>query len=404
MLITTVLKKYADQIIFVLEKFSHTRFWLVKSVLIISLITVLYSFQNYNYMYNRKISEQTQADINKNSDEIIHSKNDTTGIHKPSLHEFVERQIINPLTVVRSSDRQWRFYAYVDGNIVNRQFRLTMPVLGHFLSLNVDQLILLQVVIGFFLIAFIILLTTSITGDKVMGILFALGFGFTYLGKACFIDIRPYFDGVAYFLLLAAMFSKKPLLIGVSIFLAAFTDERALIASGLVFLWWRLQSKEGYQRLPDFLKFDSFSIAIIIAWIAYISARIILLRNFHFTTHLPALSGPGSVLKYNYKIFAFGILTGIKWFWIFVLAGLLWLIKSGTYVFLFFFILNLLFILLPAFLITDITKSVTYIFPAVFICLSLFVKSLESQNNLRYFSLIVVILCFLMVSAIIPPA
>ena len=398
-----LIKSWADRFFEWLEKYSRSMFWLLKSVLIIVCITLLYSVQNYPFMVREQIAVQHAADSaiaaqGNTSDYGVDFKTAS----KANLHEFVQRQINNPLLVVPNIWTGWR-YQFTQGR--SRQFRLTMPVLGYFLGLNVNGLILLQEFCGILMIILIILLVARITNDRVLALMFALGFGFTYLGKACFIDIRPWFIGMAYFFLLVSMFSKKPLLIGLSILLASFTDERALIASGLVFIWWKLQLSGGERvRLKDIFKPDRFTISIVIAWIFYFVIRYILIHRYGFS----AFKGSSDILlndiRDNYRYFMMDSLTGIKWFEIFIGLGLILLLSLKYHLIAVLMLINLAILAFAALADTDITKSITFIFPAVFISLFLMVKKGESIKNLRYLTLVIVILCFIIMTRDIPAA
>jgi len=402
-MILTFLKTFADNLFDRLEGFSKSRFWLLKSVMIITVLTLFYNAQNYPFMIEKKIAGQNVADsaIASRTNATDYGI-DSTIASKATLHEFVQRQINTPLIVVPKYPwAGWR-YRFTQGR--SRQFRLTLPVLGHYLHLNVNGLILLQALCGIFIFVLVILLVTRITDDRVLGLLFALGLGFTYLGKASFIDIRPWFIGMAYFFLLVSMFSKKPVIIGLGILLASFTDERALIASGLIFIWWKLQLSGGERiGLKDIFKPDRFAISVISAWAVYFVTRNILAHQYGLT----GFNGKSDMLtdiKVNYRYFMLDMLTGIKWFEIFIGLGLILLLRLKYYFITCLLLLNLGILAFAALADTDITKSITFIFPTVFISLYLMVKKGESDKNLRYLTLAIVVLCFIMMTRDIPAA
>jgi len=61
-MVLQLIKGWADKFFGWLEKFSTSRFWLFKSVLIIVIITLIYGAQNYPFMVHKKIAEQRIAD------------------------------------------------------------------------------------------------------------------------------------------------------------------------------------------------------------------------------------------------------------------------------------------------------------------------------------------------------
>jgi hypothetical protein len=237
-----------------------------------------------------------------------------------------------------------------------------------------------------------------------MGLLFALGFSFIYLIKACFADNTPWFDGAAYFFLMLALFSNKPVITGLSVFLAAFIDERALIASGLVFIWWKIAKLKG--RTISFkyiIKPDIHFVFIVLAWVSYFLVRFILIHHYGLSQIKIKMADVINYMKDNVNHFAFLILTGLKWFNIFILLGIILMIRLKYYYVLILYVLCTLLILLTAFMIHDVTRTVSYAFPAIFIALYLFVREGDSLKNLRYLTLTIVILCFLMASYSMPP-
>ena len=375
-MIMRLLHDIADKIISVVEKFSNTKYWLGKSVAIITIITLIYAFPNYKGALSRDAQTETFDTVSR---KMI-----------PNISEMVARQIKDPMMVIPS---------YGGAQPEKRQFRLTMPVIGHVFCLSVNGLILLQQLIGILLFTLLILLTIRITTDRTMGILVALGFAFTYLGEACFIDLWPWFDGVAYCLLTAAMLVKKPFLIWFFIVAAAFVDERALIASPLIFLWWKLILYDTNNlNFKQLIKPDKYALSIVIAWITYSAIRYFLMKYHGFQTYSGGITGPDSAIKQTWKYFSFALLTGVKWFWLFILAGLLQLFVKKNYITLLLLIFISCIIILVSASVFDVTKSVTYIFPVVFICLFIIFKDGENVRNLRYITLLIVLLCFIMPS------
>ena len=90
-------------------------------------------------------------------------------------------------------------------------YRLSMPVVGYVLGLSLGKLILLQQLCGVMFLGLVSVLAHQATGDKVCATLVPVGFAFCYAGQACFRDLQPFFDGMAYFALAAAMLIRNPL-------------------------------------------------------------------------------------------------------------------------------------------------------------------------------------------------
>jgi len=373
-MIVTLLQNYADRFIGFLNRFSQSRFWIFKSALLFAIISVFFAFPPYNHVINNSIKFKNATDWG--------------GYH--DIYTMVGKQIENPMMVVPAMEGR---------QMEKRQFRLTMPVIGHILHTTPLGLIILQHVFGIFLFAVCIALGARITNDRVLGLLIGLGFAFVYTGEACFVDLFPWFDGSAYLFLALAMWSRKPIFIFLFVLLAAYTDERALMASAFVFTWWKMQETgNAGLNLKRILLPAKFTMAVLLAWGVYFTGRSILSDHFGFLTHSGHMHGKDAAYTWTYQQFWFGILSSIKWFWVVIIAGFLLLFKQKKPGLVLFTLVPLMISLTAALLVHDVTKSAGYVFPLVFIFLFLFHQQGETVRNLRYFMLIIVVLCFLMPS------
>lgn len=272
-----------------------------------------------------------------------------------------------------------------------KTFRLTVPLIAKVLHLGNYSVFLLQFIASILLLFFTISLVEKITSDSISGLIASIGLVFIYAGHAGFTDINTWFDEFAYLFLLLAMFYEKPLLIFLFIQLACWTDERAIISSLLIFLWWKLK-EEGILNFKDFFKVKFNSLSVLIALVFYVIERLSLsaITNLH-----TPLSNVGlKPLLDDVDFMGMAIWTSLEGFWILVIVSLILLWKEKK-VALFTTAISLLTILaLGSFSVFDKTRSGSYMFPIIFISIYI-LKNYFSLKDVRIILLIVASICFL---------
>lgn len=261
-------------------------------------------------------------------------------------------------------------------------FRLFIPLLIKLLHLNILSLVILSHIAGILCIYFFIMITQKITQNKTSTVLLTLSFASIGVVKASFVANCGLFDGIAFCFMLLAILSTNSFLVFISVFFSSWIDERALIASSLLFIWHYLFS---VSKRPAF--------AVVFAWVAYFIIRFYLAFYVGLKTHT---AGMFSIIVDQTNSAPLGIFSGIEGFWVVVfLAFYILYIKRNWF--------NLLFILFPISIIifvslsvVDISRSMYYIFPIIFISLKILMEN-ETPKQLINISSIVLLL-----SAIFP--
>ncbi|MGB3618617.1 MAG: hypothetical protein WBA12_10890, partial [Catalinimonas sp.] len=202
-----------------------------------------------------------------------------------------------------------------------RALRLTMPTLAHVLRLRLGHLFAIQFAGGFLLLGVAALLTEKLCRDRVAAVLMVVALAFAPPGTACFTDEVGYFDGVAYLLLLLAMWSRAVPLVGLCALLAAFTDERAAVATGFVFLWWlrHFLFGEGRPARHDLFR----AAAAVVAVVAWGAMRLWLAERYGLRT---PVAGGGYVVGFDmwlryYQFVPLGLLSGLEGLWAVLVAS-----------------------------------------------------------------------------------
>lgn len=270
----------------------------------------------------------------------------------------------------------------------NLIFRLTMPVLAHTLHLGVIGCFAVQFAAGILLFYLLARLLERATHDRCVALLVCLGVAGTWGGVTSFVELRGIFDGVAIFLVLAAMYVRQPVGIAVLIFAASFTDERAILAAGFAYLWWVLESDPSrLRRAGSWFNPRSLSVAAGVA--GHLVLRYYLSQRFGLHTEGSAqlLSG-NAIFVSQINNFPLGVWTGLEGLWVLVCLSLLSL-KGISKPLLVAYVGLVLVIAFAAGSVVDITRSMAYLLPAVPVAIA----SLRSDRNLRWVSLVAASVC-----------
>jgi len=269
-------------------------------------------------------------------------------------------------------------------------FRMTVPLLACVLSLKTTGILLLQGVFGFLLFLVSVYLFEKITEDPVAALLLTLSLSFIWAGRCAFVELRGIFDAVALFFLIFSMCFRNPLLVFAGVFLAAWTDERGLIASSLVLLYWWISAGFTLRKA-----FTPQSISVIFAWVAYFLTRYALIHVFHFKTVVGNNLGISCFISQMSNLPG-GVWTALEGNWVLVCIALFLLIRKKDFLQAFAFSLSMVLLVVVAMAVIDITRSMAYLLPAMFIAvLVIRKKGTETPLFLRNAVLLSTVVSFL---------
>lgn len=233
-------------------------------------------------------------------------------------------------------------------------FRLFPVLLGKVLFLNKTGFLVLLYFVGFLIIYFTFKFLNLKLGDKYNAFLLTLAFSFVYAGKMSFLEFRGIFDGIALLLLIFSIYSKNVFIIFFSIFFSAFTDERALITSGFIFIY--------YFFVDTSFKSKSL-ISIVLAWLSYFVIRYLLIIFFSFKTSIGGISM--SILALNFEFFPLSIYSSLEGFWFLVLLSFFYMYSQNR-ISLYLHILMIFVFLIPCYLVIDVSRSLSYLTILIF--------------------------------------
>jgi len=267
----------------------------------------------------------------------------------------------------------------VGSHPANANFRLTVPLIAKLLGLGMFGILIFQSVCGVLLLWVVARIVLKITSDLVVSLFVTCGVAATWAGTTSFTELQGIFDGEALLLLSCAVLFEGPWLTGLFVFLSAWTDERALVASSFVYLYhvYRHQRRGSDWRASYC---GAAPIAVVVAWVAYFVLRFAMSRYYH----MPPGAGSASliyVLKNAHNI-PMGSWTALEGGWLLVFAAMVILTQQRRIIFLILYVSAISIILVVSMSVIDITRSMAYALPAIFIAIEV-LREVESGPHLR---------------------
>jgi hypothetical protein len=332
-----------DQILAKLVAFSKGPYWHVRLALICTLLAISVAFPSYYYFTKpaATLSGNWKA-ISAQIDSPL-----ATQQHAPEMHES------------------------------KIAFRLLMPVLGRLIpsesvKMRIGVLLFLQHIVGLLFYVFVAKWVEKLCGDKVIAVLVCFSFAFTFIGKSFFWDMEGFFDGVAFFLAFMAIY-QYGIFTFVFLFLSFWVDERAIIASPLIYLY--LRGTRGEMKLGELIKVDSVLCGYLGTVAGYIIIRTAL--SHYCGLHIPVSSGSAGGMHAwkQWPMLAMGIITPMSFFWFLLLIYSLFLLRNRKYAFVLLFGAALFVVNLAAFSVIDFTRSAAYELIAIFAALHALLES-----------------------------
>ncbi len=280
-------------------------------------------------------------------------------------------------------------------HLAKMSFRLAVPLLARVLHLSLAQLLALQVLAGLAVFYRAATLLEASLHDRVAAALLTLGLSLTYFGYEFTYDLTGYFDGLGYAALVLALGTRRwPAIFGL-VLAGGFVDERVLAASALLVFWYG--ARQHNWQVPGLGRFLATrpATAVYAAWVAYAGLRLAL--AWRYGLHTPGGLVGLSALYHSswHELLALGFTTGLSGYWLPVaLAGAL-LLYQRRYGVLALLLGSFAPILVGAFAVTDITRSLAFGMPVAFIALDLLGRYTTVPER-RYLAVIVVFFALLL--------
>lgn len=283
---------------------------------------------------------------------------------------------------------------YQDGASNNRVFRLALPVMVKVLRIKKVSIAIygLQLLLGVLMYFLMSKFLFRLLDDKIATLLCLVALACIYFGTSFFIECNGYGDFYSFFLLFLAMYFRNPLIIFTCVFTAAWCDERAWVASGLIFLWWWISPSILSGNKIRF-KPTRQMISILASIIGYALLRFYLIKNLGMNSTY-VNDEFTQIIKDSIGSFGFKFMWLLEGLWLLIILATAILYTNKDYLKLVLFTGGTLIMPLLGLVTFDSTRSGTYVFPMVFIAL-LIVRTKLTVRQLRILLTIIALLCFL---------
>ncbi|MBB5286752.1 hypothetical protein HNQ92_004913 [Rhabdobacter roseus] len=264
----------------------------------------------------------------------------------------------------------------------NQTFRITIPLIARFLHLNVATLYLLHLVLG---IPFLLVLTgivEKILRNKIHTFYFLTGFTAIYAGSCFYINYLGHADIFPFLFMLLMLRFRHPAAILLFSQLAFWCDERALINSsfiGLWYLWPVLTDWEAHRKLVLRRSVVLPVAALVASGVLYLLIRTWMEHSLGlFIGHDSELSK--KTFFWSLSIFGDKITRGYEGMWLIILGAFVLLIlvrRWWTFVLLAgAWLLNLI----VAILVADGTRALSFGFIGLLLCLCIMAEHLPPKQ------------------------
>jgi len=171
----------------------------------------------------------------------------------------------------------------------NMAFRFTIPFLLKLLKYE-RYVYYSQVFLGIYSLYAVYLISTTINKSRTINILFLLCFITTYSGYAFIYEFRGLGDALAFSFMIAALQFRNLLIQFICLQIAYWTDERAIIGSVGIGIYWLVINGEEFMKSFKFSKVTKFiyndrpTQVLLLSWFSYFLVRIILSTLFGLHT------------------------------------------------------------------------------------------------------------------------
>ena len=261
-----------------------------------------------------------------------------------------------------------------------RYYRITLPLLARILHLNILGMLIVQFILttlNYYLLASFVYKLTS-NKRVTTYLLFASALAFSF--RLGYNELGGHFDILPLLLFSVSMSFKRPVFVFLSVFFACWSDERAIITSLIPLLYW-------YQVDE---KFNSKQVLSVIAGVvAYSTLRIIVQMVTGYETPVRGGAVGPECMIYTVPIFIPNLIRSLEGFWILVIVYLYYLKEQNKKLLLTGALVVILLTLIGSLMVFDISRSMAYLIPIVYLCLYK-VKDVLSEK----FAFIILICCF----------
>ncbi len=296
-------------------------------------------------------------------------------------------QIQHPLTPIPAELKDVALYGGPASHVDKMELRLTLPLLGRLSGTGKWTVMVWSPIAAVFLFYLLALCARDVVGNATAGALFVIGLGATFFGSWGFNDFGCG-DAVAFALtLLSACCLNRPWLAGFCFLGAAFCDERSVTAAPLLLLYFIVRCSEPTETKQRnrlvFAILGTIGVWVILRW--WLSA------TFHLST--------GTSMLATWEIFRshmtdrqtlFSLIGLFRASWTIPALAVYRLIRDKEKMLATALLVAFGIAATPAFLVTDMNRSICYSFMTFLISLQLLRNHRELLPN-KYLAAILIV-------------
>lgn len=286
----------------------------------------------------------------------------------------LERQAADPLA---TAGEQYKDQALHDAKLA---FRLTLPLTMKVLHIDWRGLLAIQFGLGILMLALVGKIAMDLFGDRIVALASVFGVASIYAGKAAFLQLGGMGDAYAFAFLTVAVAFRSPLVIAAAVIAACFTDERAVIVSPLLIVYWAMRNSDG--RKPDWFNLQTFTVAGAIL----VAGLIRLILMFGYGLHIPIGAGKDvgfSVLPLNLPNVQYELPHVLAGLWLWPLVACIILVRNRWWFSLLAIVGVTGAIVAASFMVLDVDRSLAYTLPVLFVSMAIAAWARLAREDLR---------------------
>ncbi|MDB5489671.1 MAG: hypothetical protein JWQ58_3386, partial [Reyranella sp.] len=209
--------------------------------------------------------------------------------------------------------------------------------------------------------------------------------------KAAFLQLGGMGDAFAFAFLTVAVAFRNPPVIAAAIVAACFTDERAMIVSPLIVLYWAMRNSDS--RKPDWFNLQTITVASAIL----LAGAIRLMLMFGYGLHIPMGAGKDvgfSVLPLNLPNVQYELPHVLAGLWLWPLVACVLLVRNRWWFSLLAILGGTGAIVGVSFLVLDVDRSLAYSLPVLFVSMAVAAWAKLGRTDLRSIAILGFLISF----------
>lgn len=297
----------------------------------------------------------------------------------------LERQAADPLA---TAGDQYKDHALHDAKLA---FRLTLPLTMKVLHVDWRAMLVIQYGLGILMLWLVGKIAMDLFRDRIVALASVFGVASVYAGKAAFLQLGGMGDAFAFAFLTVAVAFRSPAIIIPAIIAACFTDERAVIVSPLVVVYWAMRNSDG--RKPDWFNLQTITVASAIL----VAGVIRLVLMFGYGLHIPIGAGKDvglSVLPLNLPNVQYELPHVLAGLWLWPLVACVILVRNRWW----FSLLAILgvtgAIVAVSFMVLDVDRSLAFTLPVLFVSMAVAAWAKLGRTDLRSIAILGFLISF----------